>query len=59
MVAIGSCDEITNRRFRYEPKRRLEDPSARLSYVDDKTLLYLAEALRVQVQELFLIRAQA
>jgi hypothetical protein len=26
---------------------------ARLSYVDDKTLLYLAEVLKVQVQELF------
>jgi transcriptional regulator with XRE-family HTH domain len=26
---------------------------ARLSYVDDKTLLYLAEVLRVQLQELF------
>ena len=26
---------------------------ARLSYVDDKALLYLAEVLRVQVQELF------
>ena len=27
---------------------------ARLSYVDDKTLVYLAEVLKVQVQELFL-----
>ena len=26
---------------------------ARLSYVDDKTLLYLAEVLRLPVQELF------
>ena len=26
---------------------------ARLSYVDDKTLLYLAEVLKVPVQELF------
>ena len=26
---------------------------ARLSYVDDKALLYLAEVLKVQVQELF------
>jgi transcriptional regulator with XRE-family HTH domain len=26
---------------------------ARLSYVDDKTLLYLAEVLKVQVQDLF------
>ena len=26
---------------------------ARLSYVDDKTLLYLAEVLKVQLQELF------
>jgi len=26
---------------------------ARLSYVDDKTMLYLAEVLRVPVQELF------
>ncbi len=26
---------------------------ARLSYVDDKTLLYLAEVLRVPVQDLF------
>lgn len=26
---------------------------ARLSYVDDKTLLYLAEVLRTQVQDLF------
>ena len=26
---------------------------ARLSYVDDKSLLYLAEALRVPVQDLF------
>jgi hypothetical protein len=44
-------------------QKRLELPSreecgvskieARLSYVDDKTLLYLAEVLRVQVQELF------
>ncbi len=29
---------------------------ARLSYVDDKTLLYLAEVLKVQLQELFPIR---
>jgi hypothetical protein len=26
---------------------------ARLSYVDDKTLLYLAEVLKAQLQELF------
>jgi hypothetical protein len=26
---------------------------ARLSYVDDKTLLYLAEVLKVQLQDLF------
>jgi transcriptional regulator with XRE-family HTH domain len=26
---------------------------ARLSYVDDKTLLYLAEVLKVSIQELF------
>lgn len=30
---------------------------ARLSYVDDKTLLYLAEVLKMQVQELFPRRA--
>ena len=30
---------------------------ARLSYVDDKTLLYLAEVLRVPVQDLFPPRA--
>src|SRR5207249_11669622 len=29
---------------------------ARLSYVDDKAVLYLAEVLRVQVQELFATR---
>ena len=29
---------------------------ARLSYVDDKSLLYLAEVLRVPVQELFPMR---
>jgi transcriptional regulator with XRE-family HTH domain len=30
---------------------------AHLSYVDDKTLLYLGEVLKVQVQELFPTRA--
>lgn len=30
---------------------------ARLSYVDDKTLLYLAEVLRVPVQDLFPARS--
>ncbi len=30
---------------------------ARLSYVDDKALLYLAEVLRAQVQDLFPARA--
>jgi transcriptional regulator with XRE-family HTH domain len=29
---------------------------ARLSYVDDKALLYLAEVLKVQVQDLFPLR---
>lgn len=32
---------------------------ARLSYVDDKTLLYLAEVLKVQLQELFPTRPLA
>jgi hypothetical protein len=30
---------------------------ARLSYVDDKSLLYLAEVLRIPVQDLFPSRA--
>ena len=32
---------------------RMPNIEARLSYVDDKALLYLAEVLKVPVQELF------
>jgi hypothetical protein len=55
LVAAACCDEITNRGFRYKPNRRFED-QARFSCVDDKTLVYLAEALEAQVQELFSTR---
>jgi hypothetical protein len=43
------------RRIRHESQRSFEI-EARLAYVADKTLLYLPEILKVQVQELFPVR---
>ena len=49
---FGGCEPIS-RQWTAQSVADKKKIEARLSYVDDKALLYLAEVLKVPVQELF------
>jgi len=49
---FGGCEPIS-RQWNAQSVADKKKIEARLSYVDDKALIYLAEVLKVSVQELF------